>query len=148
MAALGTDAEDAASRAAIGSSGGCGRDPCGDEDRLDGCDEFELDRIRRTSADAGSSPPPKATGRFKYCAGGICALLGRLPDAHNMIYTAMNGAKDHGHLSEQRENKTHLFVCTAARDAINELTLPNELPRGSVILMGSGVDALRRAFKI
>jgi hypothetical protein len=86
MAALGAAAEDAVSRAAIvvvGSSGGggCGRDPCGDEDRLDGCDEFELDRMRRTSADAGSSPPPKATGRFRYCAGGICALLGRLSGA-------------------------------------------------------------------
>ena len=40
--------------------------------------------------------------------------------------------------------QTHLFVCW--RD-INELSPPDELPRGSVILMSSGVDAFQRAFK-
>lgn len=41
-------------------------------------------------------------------------------------------------------NQTHLFVCWRA---INELTPPDKLPRGSVILMSSGVDAFQRAFK-
>jgi hypothetical protein len=63
---------------------------------------------------------------------------------HNMHDQSRGNCVGHGRMYLSDQMQTHLLVYW--RD-INELTPPDELPRGSVILMSSGVDAFQRAFK-